>query len=294
MDRGLWTLIARSLRVVPRRRPARARYSNRDVLAVLFWAALHDRSIDWACRRSSWPASAWRRRLPDQSTMSRRLRDTRLLEEINAVIACLQRELPRGRTLIVDGKPLPVSAFTSDPEARLGWGAGRHRHGYKLHAVIDETFRLIAWTIRPMNEAECVVAAEMIASADPAEVAGKMLLADASYDSNRLHTACANAGVRLVAPRRRPDKKPCKNRRHHVARLASIDLFERGGDPQTARVHRTLRPAIERFFGVLATWGGGLWGLPAWARRLRRVTLWTAAKLTLDAARRSAKYAVGA
>lgn len=291
MDRGLWTLIARSLRMVPRRRPARGRYSNRDVLAVLFWAALHDRSIDWACRRSSWPASAWRRALPDQSTMSRRLRDERLLDEINTVIARLQRGLPRGSTLIVDGKPLPVSMFTADPEARLGWGAGRHRHGYKLHAIIDETFRLIAWAIRSMNEAECVVAAQMIATADPAEVAGKTLLADASYDSNRLHAACESAGVRLVAPRRRPDKQLCKNRRHHEARLASIGLFERGQDEPMARMHRRVRPVVERFFGVLATWGGGLWGLPAWARRLRRVTLWTAAKLALDAARRAQKHA---
>jgi hypothetical protein len=45
-------------------------YDNRTVIAVLLWAALHDRPIVWACQRSSWPVQAWRRRLPDQSTMS--------------------------------------------------------------------------------------------------------------------------------------------------------------------------------------------------------------------------------
>lgn len=287
MERGLWTLVTRSLRVVPRRRPLRTRYTNREILAVLLWAALHDRSILWACRRSSWPASAWRRRLPDQSTMSRRLRDPALVDDLTPLLTHLQRHLPEGTALIVDGKPLPVSAFTSDPDAAQGWGAGRHRHGYKLHAIIDDAHRLIAWALRPMNDAECTVAAGLIASADPHAVAGKVLLADASYDSNPLHEACEKAGVRLVAPRRRPGLGVCKNRRHHPQRLACREAFERGEDGALAELHRKVRPTIERFFGTLATWGGGLWGLPAWSRRLHRVTLWVGAKLALDAARRA-------
>lgn len=292
MERGLWKSVMQALRRVPRRSPARATYNNRQVLAVLLWAALHDRPVSWACRRSSWPVSAWRRRLPDQSTMSRRLRDPRLIDELDAVIRLLQRTIPAGSSLIADGKPLPVSKFTGDPEAAMGWGAGRFSHGYKLHVIIDDAHRLIAWALRPMNEAECVVAAQMIERTPHEMPRGSLLLADASYDSNPLHAAASASGLRLLAPRRRTDRPLCRNRRHHPGRLGSVEQLERDGP--LASVHRRVRPSVERFFGSLASWGGGLWGLPSWARRTHRVTLWVGAKLVLDAARRARKTALAA
>lgn len=285
MERGLWTLLTRCLRAVPRRCPVRGRYSNRDILAVFLWSALHDRSVGWACTRTNWPIQAWRRRLPDQSTMSRRLRDDALIDDLNVLIARLQRDLPQGSALIADGKPLPVSKFSSDPDRGEGWGAGRHQFGYKLHAIIDSMQRLIAWALRPMNEAECTTTTELMASINPHEVNGKVLYADASYDSNPLHVQCEHAGVRLVAPRRRPGTKPCKNREHSPNRLASIDAFERGTDPEIVAQHRRVRPVVECYFGTLATWGGGLFALPAWARRHHRVNAWVAAKLAINAAR---------
>ena len=94
MERELWRQITGVLRRLPRRWSAAQRYSNRQVLAVLLWAALHERSISWACRRSAWPIQAWKRRLPDQSTMSRRLRDHSVLEDLQRLLTLLGDRLP--------------------------------------------------------------------------------------------------------------------------------------------------------------------------------------------------------
>jgi len=261
-------------------------YDNRVVLAVLLWAALHDRSITWACQRINWPVQAWRRRLPDQSTLSRRLRDPRVLEDLERLAVIVQRHLPNSDSaLIVDGKPLPVSVFSGDAEAKLGWGAGRHAKGYKLHALVDGAQRLVGWVVHPMNHAECTAAGELLQKAARRGLLrrGALVLGDASYDSNPLHAIAAESGVRLIAPRRRPQLRLCANRRHHPARLAAIEFTER--DPSSRPLMRCVRTQIERYFGSLATVGGGLIALPAWARRLHRVRAWVGAKLVLNAAR---------
>jgi len=295
MERDLWRGVVSALKRLPRWWPRGAVYSNVQVLAVLLWAALHDRSISWACRRRSWPVQAWRRRLPDQSSMSRRLREPRLVAELSRVLALVQRARgPAAAPLILDGKPLAVSAFSADPDARQGWGAGRHATGYKLHVLIDRLQRLLAWEVRPMNEAECVVAADLLreAAASGAVPRGAVALADASYDSNPLHARAAEVGVRLIAPRRRPERPLCKNRRHDPGRLASIAFTEH--DPEWDHLRRRVRPEVERYFGSLASFGGGLFGLPPWARRLHRVRLWVGAKLVLNAARQAIRLRAAA
>lgn len=80
MERELWRWVRWGLRRLPRWWPRGAVYGNREVLAVVLWAALHNRPVSWACRRDAWPMQAWRGRLPDQSTMSRRRRDPRVIE----------------------------------------------------------------------------------------------------------------------------------------------------------------------------------------------------------------------
>jgi hypothetical protein len=46
-----------------------------------------------------------------------------------------------------------------------------------------------------------------------------------------------------------------------------------------------LRGGIEREYGTLTSFGGGLSPLPAWVRHERRVWLWTSAKLVINAER---------
>lgn len=281
MERELWRMVIRSLRRLPRRWPSGAVYSNHQILAVLLWAALHDRPISWACRRRNWPMQAWRRVLPDQSTMSRRLRDPALLDDLRRVAVLVQRTLGAAHpTLLVDGKPLEVSEYTADPDAAVGWSIRRFSRGYKLHALIDLSWRVHSWRVTPLNEAESVVAQELVREA---EASATLMYADASYDSNNLHRVAADCGVRLVAPRRRPHKGIGKNQRHHPNRLASIALTEH--DASWHDIRTRVRPTIERYFGALASVGGGLWGLPPWVRRLHRVRVWVGAKMALHAAR---------
>lgn len=295
MERDLWRWVGWALRRLPRRCPRRGVYDNRAILAVALWAALHDRSIWWACLRTSWPVQAWRRRLPDQSTMSRRLRDPLLLEDLERLVAILQRRSQRiGTILIVDGKPLAVSEFTADPEAVTGWGAGRHAKGYKLHALIDDARRLLAWEVRPMKDSEQAVACELVARASARGVLplGMELLGDATYDSRHLYAAADAAGIRLIAPRRLPGAGISKYSPTHPHRPMAIAELE--GDPAAAARFKARRATIERYFGALATVGGGLHALPAWARRLHRVRLWVGAKLTIHVARSICSNALAA
>lgn len=295
MERELWRVVMRGLKRLPRRWPRGGVYDNRTILAVLLWAALHDRSILWACRRRNWPVQAWRRVLPDQSTMSRRLRDGRVLEELTLLLEIVQRSLGEVRgPLIVDGKPLAVSAHSADPDARCGWGAGRYALGYKLHALIDAAQRLLAFAVHTMNEAECSCARDLLEDAGTRGLlpAGAVLLGDASYDSNPLHAAAEARGVRLIAPRRRPRAGVCTQRTHHPGRLAAIEFTER--NPEWERLRRSVRPTIERYFGALASVGGGLASLPSWTRRTHRVQHWVGAKLVLHAARHALRRGLAA
>jgi hypothetical protein len=292
MERDYWRWIIWALKRLPRRRPRGGVYDNRVVLAVLLWAALHDRPIDWACRRSSWPMQAWRRRLPDQSTMSRRLRDPRVIDELTWLVMILQRSRgPVCGPLILDGKPLGVSVFTNDPEAANGWGAGTHAKGYKLHALVDRLQRVLAFQIHPMNHAECTSARELVANAQRAGLIppDTTVLADASYDSNPLYQAVAEAGTRLIAPRRRAHGGICANRDHHPHRLEAIHFTEH--DPRWPDLYKRVRSTVERYFGSLSNFGGGLFALPPWVRRLHRVRVWVAAKLALNAARQTFRHA---
>ena len=94
MERELWKLIIAAMKRLPRTRSRNAVYSDSEVLAVLLWAVLHDRPISWACVRRHWPPQAWRRRLPDQSTMSRRLRTDATRDQLAVVLTHVQASLP--------------------------------------------------------------------------------------------------------------------------------------------------------------------------------------------------------
>ena len=282
MDRDLWRCIVAALKALPRRRPRNAVYDSRQVLAVLLWAALHERPICWACRRSNWPPQAWRRALPDQSTMSRRMRDPTLRNDLRALLRRVQRPLPEGCVLITDGKPFPVPEHSRDPEAGNGWATTRYARGYKLHVVIDDAHRVLDWDVRPMNVAESVVTRELVERME-VPAAARLLLGDASYDSNPLHAAAASRGLQLIAPRRKPHTG-LGSRPHHPGRLRSLELTE-AKDDRRWQALRLLRWEVERFFSRLVSCGSGMSHLPSWVRRLHRCLLWTGAKLTINAIR---------
>ena len=286
MERELWQRIVTTLKRLPRRSPTGAVYCNYEIIAVLLWAALHDRPISWACRRPSWPPQAWRRRLPDQSTMSRRLRDPAIIEDLRRLVQIIQRDIHEDIDLLmIDAKALKVPEHSSDSDAKTGYGAGGYGRGYKMHVIIDAAWRVVAWEVEPMNKAESVVARELVKQADEEGVLPKpsVMLGDAAFDSNDLYAEASDAEIQLVAPRRKPFRSISKWHRQHPNRKRAINLLE--GDRTLNRHIRVARAHIERFFGALASVGGGLMNLPAWARRTWRVRTWVAAKLGIFVAR---------
>lgn len=285
MEREIWRVLMRSIKRLPPTRPRGAVYSDREVVAVLLWAALHERPISWACHRCNWPIQAWRRRLPNQSTMSRRLRHPEILRHARRLVAVIEHHRESSSILMADGKAFEVSEHTQDPDARIGRGVARYAKGYKLHALIDHRRRLLAWRVYPLNKAESVVAQTLLRDASDRIRPGALLLADAAYDSNRLYLRAAVHRVQLIAPRQVPGRRVAVDRTHHRHRLCSIALTEGRGSKRRNRWFAGRRTTIERFFGTLATVGGGLISLPAWARRLHRCRIWIAAKLVINTAR---------
>ena len=78
------------------------------------------------------------------------------------------------------------------------------------------------------------------------------------------------------------------HRSHPRRGLRSIALTE-SPFPAFAEQLRKDRAGVERQFGNLTNWGGGLTCLPAWVRTHRRVRRWVQAKLVLTRLKRSAK-----
>ena len=289
MERDLWRCVVAALKRVPATRPRNAVYSDRQVVAVALWAALHDRPISWACQRRNWPPQAWRRSLPDQSTMSRRLRRAEVGLVLRRALSIVQGAQKAAALLLVDGKALEVSDYSRDPDARTGYGVQGYAKGYRLHTLIDENWRVLAWRLRPLNEAECTVAQGLLRDAvrtrPSLRSSGALVLGDASYDSNRLHLRAATLGLRLLAPRRKPTHGVAQKRRHHWARLRSISITEGPGSGARQQWLAGTRAGIERFFGALASAGAGMSHLPSWVRRQHRCELWVGAKLVINAVR---------
>ena len=273
MERDLWRAIVAAIRRVPRRRPRNAAYDNRSILAVYMWSVLHDRPVSWACRRSNWPASAWR--------------DPAVRGDLRALLERLQRDLPESSLRIIDGKALPLGVHGRDPDSANGWASRGYARGYKLHALIDASQRVVAFDVRPLNTSEKTVARELIDAAGGRR--GATLLGDSAYDSNPLYAACAERGVRLLAPRRTPNRGFSTGHKQHPARLAAARLIE-GHDPPAVLGERG---RIERFFARLAV-GSRLYALPPWVRRAHRVWAWVAGKLACNAARIALARAVHA
>lgn len=218
--------------------------------------------------------------------MSRRLREPSIIASLTRLMQILQRPLPQDvRFIIVDGKPLPVSEYTHDREARNGRGAGRYERGYKLHVLIDATWRLLAWDVEPMNTAESVVARRLLQQAAQSKTLPEeaIMLGDAAYDSNPLHEVAAQEQVQLIAPRRKANRSISSSHRQHPNRLLSIAVTEH--HPKLNASIRAMRGRVEHYLGALASVGGGLASLPAWSRRLVRVRYWVGAKLAIQATR---------
>jgi Transposase DDE domain len=279
MERELWPPLYRLLREVAKGFSQKhAQYHPGVVVAVLLWAALHDRPVCWACQQRHWSTTTLRPlQLPSPSTVSRR--------GDSAGVALLWRALEQrirdeGRPALVafvDGKPLPVGGSSRDQDARFGRGAGCVAKGYKLHAVWSTRPVPEAWDVTPLNANEKAVAKGLLGQ--PGH--GGYLLGDPNYDASYLHDAAFARGYQLVAPVRKC-KRPGSGKHYQSPhRLRSIALL---AAPLGKALYKA-RAAVERSFGHAGSFGGGLQPLPAWVRGLARVRTWVWAKMLINAIR---------
>ena len=253
-------------------------YSTAEIVMVYFWAVVHDRPMCWATDKRNWPEDLRPRRLPSQSQLSRRMRGSDVIELMvhveNTFMAMIGAE--RRLIRIIDGKPLEVSNISKDPDAGYGRSAGGMHKGYKLHVVHAGGPTPLAWGLAPMNTSEKVMAARLI----PTLPGVGYLLGDTEYDTNALHDLAHETDHQIVAPKRRRTKG-LGHHRHSPYRLRSIALLESPFGRSLLRYRRQ----IEREFGTLVSFGGGLTCLPAWVRRFTRVRNWVHAKILINAVR---------
>jgi hypothetical protein len=286
MERQLWKQIVDMLKVIdkPRTKP-RETYSAEEIVRVLLWAALHDRPVSWAVQRCHWPLQERRRTLPSSTTMSRRWGTP----DVQALLQTIEERVLRPASLkplvwMIDGKPLVIGNCSKDRQSGYGRAATGQARGYKLHLIRGLEGSIAAWRIAPMNKDERVMARRMLRTA---RIQG-YLLADSNYDSNPLHEVCASRGeLQLIATPRGGYGLIKRRKRQSAGRRRCLELLD-NPQPHFGRTLLQERDAIERSFGNLTNWGGGLTHLPPWARTHRRVHRWVQAKLILNALKRSA------
>jgi hypothetical protein len=248
------------------------------LVAVLLWAALHDRPVSWACQRRHWNTTALKpRRLPSPATLSRRIDSVGVGLLWRALGQRLRDGGPPALAAFVDGKPLPVGGNSKDPGARFGRGAGCVAKGYKLHAIWAGRPLPEAWEVTPLNADEKALAARLVGQLGY----GGYLLGDGNYDASYLFDAAMARGYQLVVPCRKARNPGSGQHYQSPHRLRGIELMRSA----FGRALYRARTAVERSFGHAGSFGGGLGPLPAWVRGLPRVRTWVWAKLLINATR---------
>ena len=277
MERELWPLLYHTLREVAKDfRQKYVSYHPWVLVAVLLWAAVHDRPLSWACQPRHWSTTGLRpARIPSAATVSRRIDGLAVGAFLRLVEQRLRQHGDPRLVSLLDGKPLPVSGVSKDPDARWGRGAGGKAKGYKLHTFWAGRSLPEAWEVTPLQEAESVVAQRLLPQAPGAGY----ILADGNFDSSPLFDGAAAQGYQLVAPL--PKNAGQGHRYQSPNRLRCRDLLQ-------GAFGRSLfagRGQIERQYGNAVSFAGGLAALPAWVRGQERVRSWVWAKLLINAVR---------
>ncbi len=281
MDTEVWRGLRSAVRSADRRVPRKGRrtnYSDALIVRMLLWAVWHDRPLCWACDRHHYNTLFRPPHLPSVSQFCRRVKTPRVQAMLQAVNDYLTRGGEPIRLSFLDGKPLPISFCSRDPDARIGYATRGFAKGYKLHAWAANDGRILRFAVRPMNEGEAKVARDFAES-----MAGGLVLADANYDTRQLYQALGARGAQLLTPLKRIAVNPGPLRRMGPERRFAIHLHAFSADDYRALLD--LRDQIERIFSALTCFGGGLTPLPSWVRRLDRVTRWVTAKIAVYHAR---------
>ncbi len=279
MSSQVWKIVYHTIRMVNRsiaRAGRRPTHPDTLIVAMYLWSVGHDRPLCWAAHRANYTSVFRPRRLASRSQFGRRIKTQRcqaILRGVHQRLADV--DLGNGsRITLMDGRGFRVHDHSTDPDATTGYASGGFAKGYRLHALARENGRFTGIRVTPMNVSEKRVARELIDENCPTG----FLLADQGYDSGPLYDHALGRGVILMTPLSK--NAGGGHRKQSKARMFAKTLWESGGETLYKR-----RDAIERFFGQLSAFGGGLAPLPAWVRRLERVERWITAKVIIYHAR---------
>jgi hypothetical protein len=282
---ALYAIVGQEAKHHPR--PKYAQFTDAVILLVFFWAALHDRPIRWACQPGHWPATMQWMTLPSEATMSRRLKTLSCCTLLAQLYYRVAAVMGSGLCLCwrVDTKPLVVSGFSKDRDARRGYATGGLARGYKLAATWGRGLVPDPLLLASLNVSDQQCGIELIdrLTQNGSNATG-YLLADATHETNPLHWHAMTHGFQLLAKRKAPGTG-LGHGKHCPARLRCIELLESDAPNPFGRELYGLRGDIERDLAHLCNFGGGLQSLPSWVRRPRRVARWVIAKLIILALR---------
>lgn len=282
MDTKIWKLICRAIRSADRiisRVGRKPRYTDQQIVKMYLWSVAHDRPLCWACERSHYNNMYRPKQLPSISQFCRRVKTQRIKQMLEAVSSYFIHHRTPAGVAFLDGKPLVVSEYSKDPDAKIGYADGRMRRGYKLHGFVTQDGWITGFQTHSLNVGEPNTARSLLDMVTP----GTLVLADGNYDSGPLYQAVADRGSILLTRLRSTKRSEKQLKQVCPSRHAAIILWQDCAElcEQTMK----LRDEVERIFGALTSFGGGLAPLPAWVRRLPRVRRWITAKIIIYHAR---------
>lgn len=286
MDRQVWKVLVCSVRSADRRVARvgrRPRFSDQQILKMYLWSVMHDRPLCWACHRAHYNGSFRPRQLPSVSQFCRRMKTPRIVAMLKAVNDYLTRTETQAHLSFFDGKALPISDYSTDPDARDGRGVGKFQRGYKLHAWATSDGRIPRFSVRPLNEGEQKVACELTDRIDRKS----LVLGDSNFDSRYLYQAVAQRGGQLLTPLKGRSTQEKNLKQMGPGRRNAIAWWTHF--PTMCETLLRRRDQIERIFSALTGFGGGLTTLPPWVRRIDRVGNWVTAKIAIYHARLECK-----
>jgi len=283
VNKDVWRILRGAIRSADRSLPQLGRrrlYSDRLIVKMYLWSVAHDRPRCWACRRSNLRPAIRCAQPPSVSQFCKRLKTARVIAMIDRVNQRLAAPQDPISLAFIDGKALPISESSKDPDARTGRGNGRFSRGFKMHALCDSSDRIRAFRVTPMNEGEPTVAREHLVQHVPS---GVLVLADGNYDGRKLYTAIGDRGATLLTPQKKNHRTEAAFRNTSPQRRMAMERWR--DEPSRTRALYARRGQIERIFSALTCFGGGLAPLPSWVRRIDRVTRWITAKVAIYHAR---------